>query len=83
MRQRNPWKLTSLLLTGLLATSVTTSAMADRQPRMKDALRHLVNARVSLKNATTDKGGHRAKAIELVDAAIGQVEAAIRFDNHN
>jgi hypothetical protein len=80
---RNPWKLTSLLLAGLLATSVTTSAIADRQPKMKDALRHLVNARSSLKNAAHDKGGHRVKALELVDGAIVEVEAGIKFDNKN
>ena len=83
MRMRNPWKLTSLLFAGLLATSVTTQALADRQPKMKDALRHLVNGRTALKNATADKGGHRVKALELVDGAIAEVEAGIRFDNQH
>lgn len=80
---RNPWKLTSLLLAGLLAASVTTSAIADRQPKMKDGLRHLINARTALKHATSDKGGHRVKAIELVDGAIIEVEAGIKFDNQH
>ena len=80
---RNPWKLTSLLLAGLLAASVTTSAVADRQPKMHDALRLLGKARTSLKDASDDKGGHRVKAIELVDAAIVQVEAGIKFDNRH
>jgi len=80
---RNPWKLTSLLLAGLLAASVTTVAVADRQPKMHDALRLLGKARTSLKDANDDKGGHRVKAIELVDAAIVQVEAGIKFDNQH
>jgi len=80
---RNPWKLTSLLLAGTLATAVTTSAMADRQPKMHDALKLLNKARTTLKNADNDKGGHRVKAIELVDAAIAEVDAGIKFDNHH
>jgi hypothetical protein len=78
---RNPWKLTSLLLVGLLASSVTTSAFADRQPRMKVSLRLMFKARTSLKAASSDKGGHRVKAVELLDGAIAEVEAGIAFDN--
>jgi hypothetical protein len=80
---RNPWKVTSLLLTGLLATSVATSAIADRQPHMKTALKQLIGARDQLKSAASDKGGHRVKAIELVDGAIAEVEAGIKFDNQH
>jgi hypothetical protein len=81
---RNPWKLTSLLLAGTLATAVTTSVVqADRQPRMHDALKLLNKARTTLKNADNDKGGHRVKAIELVDAAIAEVDAGIKFDNRH
>jgi hypothetical protein len=80
---RNPWKLTSLLLAGLFAASVTGSAVADRQPKMHDALRLLGKARTTLKNADNDKGGHRVKAIELVDGAIAEVEAGSKFDNRH
>jgi hypothetical protein len=78
---RNPWKLTSLLFAGLLAASVTTTAVADRQPKMQEALRLLGKARTTLKAANHDKGGHRVKAIELVDSAIAEVEAGIKFDD--
>ena len=47
--------------------------MAD-QPYMQGALRALQNARASLETAATDKGGHRERAIQLVDDAIRQVK---------
>ena len=35
--------------------------------------------RAELEAANSDKGGHRAKAIGLVDEAIGEVQAGIEF----
>lgn len=79
---RNPWKPTSFVLAGLLVASLgMNSAGADRQPLMKDALASLKQAANALKNASHDKGGHRAKALELTNAAIIQVEKGIAFDN--
>jgi hypothetical protein len=48
---------------------------------MQQALQELRSAAASLEAATHDKGGHRTKALELTRAAIGQVEAGIRYDN--
>lgn len=53
------------------------------QPAMRDALASLQRARASLERGTDDKGGHRAKAIRLVDEAIAQVKAGMRFDRRN
>jgi hypothetical protein len=50
---------------------------------MQQALEELRAAAGSLEAADRDKGGHRAKALELTRAAIGQVEAGIRFDNRH
>ncbi len=58
-------------------------AEAEPQPHMRAALGHLRAARRSLDEATADKGGHRVKAIQLVDAAIQQVEEGIAFDNRH
>jgi hypothetical protein len=80
---RNPWKLTSFALGGLLAINLASSAIADPQPRMRDALASLQSAKGALEQAAHDKGGHRAKALELTKAAIQQVEAGIRFDNRH
>jgi hypothetical protein len=80
---RNPWKLTSFALASALAVSFIPAVGADPQPKMRDALDHLQNAERTLQNAAHDKGGHRAKALELTQAAIGQVKAGIKFDNRN
>lgn len=53
----------------------------DAQPHMEAALASLRQAKESLQKATADKGGHRAKAIDLVDKAMEQVEKGIKFDN--
>jgi hypothetical protein len=84
---RNPWKLTSFALAAVLAAcignGVISSASADPQPAMREALDQLRGAAHSLDVATHDKGGHRAKALELTRAAIGEVEAGIKFDNRH
>ncbi len=74
----NPWKLTTIALASMLAFN---TAGADVQPKMHDALGHLQSALTSLQNATSDKGGHRVKAIALTKSAIEQVEKGIKFDN--
>ncbi len=56
-------------------------AGAENQPHMRAALGSLQSARSQLQNATADKGGHRAKAIGLVNAAIDEVNKGIAFDN--
>ena len=54
-------------------------AKAANQPNMHAALGHLRAAKQSLEKAEPDKGGHRVKAIELVDSAIRQVEEGIAY----
>jgi len=80
---RNPWKLTSFALAGALALSNVPSVLADAQPKMHDALDALQNAERALQQAATDKGGHRAKALQLTQSAIAQVKAGIKFDNRH
>jgi len=84
---RNPWKLTTFALAALLAASIGTGAVssvsADPQPKMKEALDYLRNAATALDAAAHDKGGHRAKALELTRGAIVQVEEGIKFDNRH
>lgn len=58
-----------------------TQAFAEKQPMMKAALVNLQQAKNNLQNATADKGGHRVKALELVNQAIEQVEKGIAFDD--
>ena len=84
---RNPWKLTSFALIALVAAGLgrgaVMSASAEPQPKMRQALDELRAAAASLEAADRDKGGHRAKALELTRAAIVQVETGIRYDNRH
>ncbi len=89
---RNPWKLTTFFLIALLVAVFGTKAFngaeaqaryGEAQPRMRDALGHLEAAREALQDASSDKGGHRVKALSLTKQAIKQVEAGIRFDNRH
>jgi hypothetical protein len=47
------------------------------QPHMVNALDNLRSARHQLEVAESDKGGHRVKAISIIDDAIGEVKAGI------
>lgn len=56
--------------------AVITNVHAD-QPHMESALEHLRAARSQLQMAERDKGGHRTRAVEIVDHAIDEVKAGI------
>jgi hypothetical protein len=67
----------------LLVLGTVVFAAGD-QPKMQAALVDLRSAKRELQMASADKGDHRVKAISLVNAAIGQVEAGIAYDRrHN
>ena len=55
-------------------------AAAAQQPHMRAALASLREARRHLDLAAPDKGGHRVKAIGLVDEAIRETQAGMVFD---
>ena len=58
---------------------ISTGVVRAGQPNMENALSALQSARASLLAASPNKGGHRDRAIQLVDAAIHQVRAGIAF----
>jgi len=58
-------------------TLETLFAATPDQPNMQNALNALEQARDSLNRATADKGGHRNKALGLVNDAISEVKAGI------
>jgi len=66
-----------LLLIGLVAGCA--GPRVDHQPRMDAALEDLRAARQELERAAPNKGGHREKAIELIDRAINQVKEGIEY----
>jgi hypothetical protein len=67
----------------MLFLVVSVSATPD-QPNMQSAKLNLQNAKANLIAASPNKGGHRAKAINLVNEAIAEVNRGIAFDRrHN
>jgi hypothetical protein len=67
----------------ILVCSFAAIGYAD-QPYMKAARANLQQARAQLQAATHNKGGHRVKAIDYVNAAIAEVNQGIAFDRrHN
>ncbi len=68
----------------MLLVLATVAMAAGDQPLMKAARVDLQTAKLELQEATPDKGGHRVKAIALVNNAIAEVNAGIAFDRrHN
>jgi hypothetical protein len=67
----------------LLLASAAAYALAPDQPRMQAARADLQAARAQLRNATSDKGGHRKRALEQIEAALSEVAAGIRFDRRH
>ena len=68
------------LLVGVaIVSSLGIGYALGAQPHMDAALALLQNARAELNQAEPNKGGHREKAIALVDQAIGEARAGIAF----
>jgi len=73
----------SLAVLALLIFAVGGLA-ADDQPFMEAARADLNTAKSELQKAIPDKGGHRVKALQLVNQAIAQVNAGIAYGRqHN
>ena len=65
------------LLFGLVLGIALTGAVWAAQPHMQNALADLNAAKHQLQMAATDKAGHRVNALNLVNQAIGEVQAGI------
>ena len=59
------------------ASLFSAGFVVGAQPHMQNALRSLDAARSQLQQADHNKGGHRVRAIELIDQAIVEVKAGI------
>lgn len=69
----------SLVFGGAIATSLGIGYALGAQPHMDEAIAILQSARAELGRAEPNKGGHREKAIGLIDQAIAEVRAGIAF----
>ena len=70
------------LLSGIIATSMGVGYAVGAQPHMAESLAFLQSARGELQAATPNKGGHRERAMALIDNAIAEVRAGIAFAGH-
>lgn len=72
---------TTLVLVTLIGAMGLQSVWAD-QPNMRAALAHLREAKAALQRAEHNKGGHRGRAVEIINRAIAEVEAGIVAGRH-
>jgi hypothetical protein len=70
---------TGLATLGVLGASATTASAY--QGNMEHALASLFQALESLRQATPNKGGHRERAMDLIQQAVVQVQQGIDFAN--
>lgn len=66
-------------LVGGAGFAAAQGAKDDGQPEMHAALDHLKQAKENLEKGKHDKGGHRKRALELVDQAIAEVNQGIAY----
>ena len=74
---------TSFARKALLGTAIAASMgigyAIGAQPHMSESITLLQSARSELAAATPNKGGHRERALGLIDQAIGEVRAGMAF----
>jgi hypothetical protein len=76
MKSRSIFSLLAILI---VVVGYATGCATGGQPHMQAALDHLRSARAELEASGTNKGGHRERALEMVDNAISEVQAGIDF----
>jgi len=65
------------------AQGQTAPRKPGRHPHVRRARRALEAAKRQLEQAAQDYGGHRAKALELVNQAIAEVDQALEYAKAN
>jgi len=71
--------LVGLALPGLLESQPSPAPSLEQQTHMRAALEALRSARRHLDMAEADKGGHRVRALVLVNDAITETQAGIAY----
>ena len=62
-----------------IAASMGIGYAIGAQPHMSETIALLQTARAELVKATPNKGGHRERALGMIDQAIAEVRAGIAF----
>jgi len=76
-------RIIAVIVVAMLLVGGTVGICAADEPHMRAALERLREARGQLEKAESNKGGHREKAIELIDRAMEQVKEGIGFGEHH
>lgn len=79
MRNRVIALVSTLMLFAGMGLYAQNREMARHEPHMSAALGHLQQAKEELQRAAPNKGGHRERAMELVNQAIQQVQEGERY----
>jgi hypothetical protein len=69
----------AMLLGAAIAASMGIGYAVGAQPHMTASIALLQSARGELAAATPNKGGHRERALGLIDQAISEVRAGVAF----
>ena len=83
MRNRVIGVLSTLLLLAGMGLFAQNRQMARHEPHMSAAIGHLQQAKEELQRAAPNKGGHREKAMELVNQAIQQIQGGEQYDEQH
>ena len=63
-------------------TALAQEKAKERHPKIRHAIVALEAAKVELKTAAHDFGGHREAALKECDAAITQLKLALQYDKN-
>jgi hypothetical protein len=69
----------ALLLGAAISASIGVGYAIGAQPHMAESIAFLQSARGELAVATPNKGGHRERAMGLIDQAISEVRAGMAY----
>lgn len=78
LSRRSVGKLIAAAAVMIPALGVSQTAAAV-EPNMQNALQALQSAHDWLQRATPNKGGHRERALRMVEQAINEVRAGIAY----
>lgn len=73
----------SAAITALLIAATAAQYASAAQPRMHETLRLLNKAEAKLQTATPNKGGHRSRALQLIEEARHEVKLGMEYARHH
>jgi hypothetical protein len=76
---------TAIMFAAGLAVSAHAQVVMhhEHHPELHKAKEKLEHAKSDLEHAAHDYGGHRVAAIKAIDAALGELHAAMDYDEHH